>query len=107
MLVIGSCFIREKFGIYCPGCGGRRALDALCNYDLSKSFLYNPIVLLLIVWVIFTSCNLIVLLIDGYNPKIGNNQKFINRLLIITMIAVFLIRNILLLLNIDTLGSFN
>lgn len=48
-LISNGCYIREHFHIYCPGCGGTRALIALLNFDLLKSLYYNPLVMMLII----------------------------------------------------------
>lgn len=44
-MFIFPCFFHEMTGLYCPGCGGTRAVRALLNGNIVKSFLYNPIVM--------------------------------------------------------------
>ncbi len=44
-LSYGQCAFYEKFGIYCPGCGGTRAVNALLHGELWDSFLYHPAVI--------------------------------------------------------------
>jgi hypothetical protein len=39
------CAIYEKTGIYCPGCGGTRAVLAVLRGELLQSLLYHPVVL--------------------------------------------------------------
>ena len=39
------CIFHELTGLYCPGCGGTRALKALLRGDVVLSFLYHPLVL--------------------------------------------------------------
>ena len=39
------CVLRTFLGIYCPGCGGTRALEYLLQGQLLKSLYYHPIVL--------------------------------------------------------------
>ena len=39
-----SCPFHALTGIYCPGCGGRRALAALLTGHPAASFLYHPLV---------------------------------------------------------------
>lgn len=39
------CLFREMTGLYCPGCGGTRAVKALLRGDIVTSFLYHPLVL--------------------------------------------------------------
>ena len=40
----GSCIFYNLFGLYCPGCGGTRALRALCNGRVVLSLWYHPLV---------------------------------------------------------------
>ncbi len=44
-LLTGSqCVFRRATGLYCPGCGGTRAVEALMGLRLIKSFAYHPAV---------------------------------------------------------------
>ncbi len=38
------CFFRRLSGLYCPGCGGTRAVQALFEGHLLLSFFYHPFV---------------------------------------------------------------
>lgn len=38
------CVLLSLFGIYCPGCGGTRAVDALLHGHLLLSLWYHPLV---------------------------------------------------------------
>ena len=40
-----KCALLETFHIYCPGCGGTRALFALFHFDILSSLRYNPILI--------------------------------------------------------------
>ena len=46
------CMIYENFGIYCPGCGGRRAVKALFAGDVLTSIYYHPIVIYAVVVIV-------------------------------------------------------
>jgi hypothetical protein len=39
------CVFQELTGLYCPGCGGTRALKALLKGDVITSILYHPLTL--------------------------------------------------------------
>ena len=39
------CAFHELTGLYCPGCGGTRAVRFLVRGNIEKSFIYNPVVL--------------------------------------------------------------
>ena len=38
------CTLYSTVGLYCPGCGGTRAVSWLLRGDLIRSFLYHPLV---------------------------------------------------------------
>lgn len=40
----GSCIFFDIFHLYCPGCGGTRAIRALCSGRVLVSFWYHPLV---------------------------------------------------------------
>lgn len=39
------CLFHSLTGLYCPGCGGTRAVRSLLRGDLRMSFQYHPLVL--------------------------------------------------------------
>ncbi len=42
--ILGGCAFHELTGLYCPGCGGTRAMRALFAGDIIRSFCYHPFV---------------------------------------------------------------
>ena len=103
-----SCSFKEQYGLYCPGCGGTRALDELLQFDFIESFLYNPLVILLIVYAIIV----VVSFVSFFVCK--NKLKHIKIVLISSVTAliviglVFVIRNYLFVYKgIDFLGDLS
>lgn len=73
-LGIGQCFIYDAFGIYCPGCGGTRALIAFLEGNWVESFCYHPVILVaFIIYAFFMASCIANLLTKGRIPfyKIG------------------------------------
>lgn len=44
------CAFHELCEMYCPGCGGTRAVDALLHGHLLQSIYYHPVVPYVVVW---------------------------------------------------------
>lgn len=60
MLSVRPCAIKELTGLYCPGCGGMRALKALLSGRIIKSIEYHPLVVYAVAFLgSFTLSNLL------------------------------------------------
>ena len=46
--VSAPCVLNNQFHLYCPGCGGTRAMFALMRFDILDSIRSNPIFLYLV-----------------------------------------------------------
>ncbi len=42
-----GCILHDRLFLYCPFCGGTRAVEALLRLDFSAAWAYNPMVVLL------------------------------------------------------------
>lgn len=49
LLPRGECMFWKFWGIYCPGCGGTRALKALVHGEILLAAWYHPMLLYLII----------------------------------------------------------
>lgn len=48
------CLFRALTGLYCPGCGGTRAVKALLKGEVITSFFYHPLIIyVVLVFVVF------------------------------------------------------
>ena len=95
--VFPQCVTYRYFHLYCPGCGGQRAVHQLLNFDVLQAFKYNPLL------VVFTPFLLYIFGIYIYNflfdkkirIKIFNDNRFVYGFLIL-IIVYFILRNIYL-----------
>lgn len=102
------CQIHDVLHLYCPGCGGTRALRALLNFDIIRSFLCNPFVLYLIcVFLYYYAC----MIIDFITK---NRYQFFHFKLstlylgLVVFLGNCIIRNVLAVYyNIDYLGDIS
>lgn len=104
-----GCSFRDRFHLYCPGCGGTRAFEALLKLHIKESLHYNPLVILLLLDLFIVS---ILKILERRYPhhtvKYINARIMIHISLLICIISLFLIRNYLLIIcNIDLLGDFS
>ena len=92
-----ACMWDKVFGIYCPGCGGTRAIDALLQGDFLHSFLYHPFILYVALVFAYYYIS------AGYTFLIKRNGKIYYEIpiwiligAVVVVIVNFIVRNILL-----------
>ena len=91
------CLMHEVLHVYCPGCGGTRAIFALLQGDIVKSLYCNPAVILGALLVLHYEIGAIVTLIkkNGKQYYCSNMSLVIGYGLVIGLFSV--VRNYLLL----------
>ncbi len=99
------CMLQKLTGLYCPGCGGTRAIITLLQGRPIISFLYHPLVLYTAViggW--FMLSHTIEKLSKGRLP-IGMSYRDVWMWGALCLVGVnFAVKNILLFMGIDVLG---
>ena len=103
--VIPTCILHDWFHVYCPLCGGTRALDELLHFHVLGSLRYHPLVIvfagLFAVWYGIAW----VRLIRG-KSLIVKIPKPLSIVLTVTVIGFWLLRNLLLIaFHIDPVGD--
>lgn len=102
-----GCIIRRIFHIYCPGCGGTRAVRALIRFDFGQSLYYNPTVILLFLYFLILIVTRIIEIIFPEKPKNYRVKIIAGEALIAFIICYAILRNYLLIFKgIDMLGDF-
>lgn len=93
---IFNCWIYEKFGIYCPGCGCTRALVNLFQGNIIKSLYYNPTVLYaVIVLIIYLVGNTIAKVLKKDSKYILKYTPILIYVGIFILIGTCIVKNLL------------
>ena len=100
------CLFRLLTGLYCPGCGGTRAVKALLRGHIVQSFMYHPLVPYLAASALFLFiCFLVCRRQRKPFPGIIWKTAIFIGLFLLT--ANFLVKNELLLRNLDILARLD
>lgn len=101
-----ECYFRTHWKLYCPGCGGTRALLALAQGNIIQSLKYNPITLLFLLDIFVTT---ILCIVEKRSKKYSTAKirMIINSAFLIFIVIFSVVRNYMLYgLGIDVLGDF-
>ncbi len=101
------CIVHDLFRIYCPGCGGTRAIFALLKGHIVESLCSNPAILLGVVLVIYYEAGVLLTLIKK-NGKRYYSTSVVPIVVFVMIVMVFaVVRNYLLIAcGIDLLQDF-
>ena len=101
------CAVHELFHVYCPGCGGTRALFELFHGNIIGSLYCNPAVFLGMILILYYEIGAIITIIKN-NGKCYYYQKglLIYGYLIIIMLFTVVRDFMLVGMEIDLLGDF-
>lgn len=100
-----TCIFQNLFHLYCPACGGTRAVGYLLRFDLAKAFLCYPPLFLFIALLIRVDVLLARCFFKGDDSAL-REARFYEFISIPAVVFLwFLIRNLLLFFGIDPLGD--
>lgn len=99
------CIFHRITGLYCPGCGGTRAVEALFRGQLLRSFIYHPLVLYGVVVAFWYMGSNTIWHISKGKRKIGMrySDKWIYFGLVIVIVNVIIKNIFLIFFHIDLL----
>ena len=101
-----ECAFKNIFNLYCPGCGGSRALLYLFKLDFASAFFAYPPIYVLLFFLVYLDARAVVAIIknqEGYFSSFN-----LNILIIIpaSILVFFILRNLALLcFGYDYLGD--
>jgi len=90
------CLFREFFGLYCPGCGGTRALYALLQGRLLAAFLYYPALPVTVVILLSYDVRMLLSLLRGQMRYADGIDRRWLWLIPAVMLGYAVLRNVLL-----------
>lgn len=98
------CAMLDYLRLYCPACGGTRALGALLHFDVWGSIQYNPIVLIGAVWLVAYEAGML-----KYLVKKRDRDLLVKPWMVYVTLGIWLVytvlRNVLLMRGIDLVGD--
>lgn len=103
-----DCVYRERLGIYCPGCGGSRALLSLLRLDVLSSLRYYPAMLPTSLLLLDLYVRIVLAACTGKEAYVKKFRFRSFYLMLGIVLLTFLVRNVLwLAFGIDVLGDFS
>lgn len=100
------CILHDIVHIYCPGCGGTRALVALLNFNFIESFLSNPLVIFILIIFSYFYFGILITILKNNGKQYFKFGNWIIYGLVIILIFTGIIRNIIMVFNgYDYLGD--
>ena len=80
-------------GLRCPGCGSQRAIHALLHLQFKDAFMYNPLVVISIPFLVLLAAASI---LKDSHPQFYNkmNSSLISKLLLVIFVLWWIVRNV-------------
>lgn len=101
------CLLHSVTGLYCPGCGGTRAVLALLRGDFYQSFVYHPFVIYCAAVGGWFMLSQFIERVSRHHIRIGLKYRNIYLWIALCIVMLnFLIKNVMLLMGVDLLRLF-
>lgn len=101
------CMVHDVLHIYCPGCGGTRALFAMLKGQFLKSLYYNPSILTGTLLVLYYEIGVIITLLKKNGKSYFYRNGIFVYLYVVFIVVFTIVRNYrLIAFGIDPLGDF-
>lgn len=100
-----GCLIHDRFFLYCPLCGGTRAVSALLRFDLAAAFANNAFVVILVFLALALDVWALIRLLRGHRNLLPL-PGWVWIVLAVAMILYAVLRNYLMIAHgIDPVGD--
>ena len=101
----GGCLLHDLLFLYCPLCGGTRALEALLQLDSVTAFVCNPLAVVLILLALLLDVWALIRLLRGHSDLLPIPQ-WAWKILVAVLVLYGILRNYLMIAHgVDPLGD--
>lgn len=102
------CITKEYLHVYCPACGGSRALVSLLKFNLLESFILFPPLLLAVIIIFELDFRMFLCAYHNTDKYMKNYTYRRFYILVFFIVANFILKNALLVFfNIDLIGDIH
>ena len=99
------CLMYSLFHLYCPFCGGTRAIFDILNLDILSAIKHNVFLIYLIIAFVFYDIRALSMILKG-RKNAFSVPKWLWMLTVILFAVFFVVRNLLMIaFGIDTVGD--
>ena len=98
---LSGCAFLETTHLYCPGCGGTRAAEALIQLDLLSSIKYNAIIPVGFLLFLYYDIRFFASILKNDMSFFKNNKYIPIVIFAIFLLVYFILRNVFLVCGID------
>lgn len=99
------CLMYSLFHLYCPFCGGTRAIFDILNLDMLSAIKHNVFLIYLIIAFVFYDIRALSMILKGQKNAFSV-PKWLWMLTVILFAVFFVVRNLLMIaFGIDTVGD--
>lgn len=91
-----QCGLYKYTGLYCPGCGGQRALHSLLHFDILSALKYNILIfpaVPILLYLYYLLIRIYLVKDRGANHQLYLSNKFAI-IFVLVLVTFFIIRNI-------------
>ncbi len=93
---LSGCFLHDRLFLYCPLCGGTRALSAFLHLDFRLAWQYNALVTVMLCFAIVLDVVALIRLLRGKQKLLPLPERFWI-VLVILMLLYGILRNFLMI----------
>lgn len=100
------CGVHDILHLYCPGCGGTRALSYLLRGQVMRSLYYNPAIVLGILLIGYYEVGVLLTLFRRNGQRYYERKGWLVYAYLLILVIYSVGRDVMLLMGYDLIGDF-